>query len=204
MALHIVILAAGLGKRMHSSKPKVLHTIAGKPMLTWVVDTALQLQPEAIHIVVGKNSEEIKKYLPSLPVNWVVQEQQLGTGHAVKQALPHIPKDAQVLILYADIPLIQKKSLLGLINHGKGQNTSLTLLVAILSNPHGLGRIQRDTNEKVVAIIEEKDANEQQQKIKEIYSGICYIEAHLLHKWLPNITCKNAQKDFFWISGISA
>jgi bifunctional UDP-N-acetylglucosamine pyrophosphorylase/glucosamine-1-phosphate N-acetyltransferase len=129
---------------MYSNTPKVLHKLAGKPLLAWVVNTAKQLNPAAIHVIYGHGGEQIKNSLPNLPVHWIHQAEQLGTGHAVLQALPHIPSDAQVLILSADVPLIQPKTLKFLIDCGQTKQQSasaLVLLLAKLENPYGFGRI---------------------------------------------------------------
>src|SRR3990167_11428000 len=119
MTLHIIILAAGLGKRMVSAKPKVLHELGGKPLLAHVITTAFSLNPEAVHVIYGHGGEQIidtiSKFLPSCPVNWINQLEQLGTGHAVMQALAHLPKDATVLILYGDVPLIRASRLSDLV-----------------------------------------------------------------------------------------
>lgn len=199
MSLHIVILAAGKGKRMHSRLPKVLHTIAGKPMLQRVVELAKELNPEAVHIIIGHRGEEIKNKLNYLDVNWVTQKEQLGTGHAVMQALPHIPEDANILILSADVPLIQKQTLEKLIHTASQNNnkTPLTLLLAELQDPSGLGRIVRDTTGNILSIVEEKDANPAQKAIKEIYSGICLVSAKDLNSWLPQLKNQNAQGEYY-------
>ncbi len=193
MALHIVILAGGAGKRMFSERPKVLHQLGGVSMLQRVVGTARQLKPDQIHVIYGHQGEQLKNALPDASVNWVLQEQQLGTGHAVLQALAYIPKHAQVLILSGDVPLIQAKTLHNLLSHPH----ALALLVARLPNPQGLGRIVRDSNQSIIAIVEEKDANPAEKKIQEIYSGVCALPATHLHQWLPNIRNCNAQKEHY-------
>lgn len=200
MTLQIIILAAGRGKRMYSSTPKVLHKIAGKPMLVRVVETAQQLNPEAVYVVYGHGGEQIKAALPDLPVNWVLQKDQLGTGHAVMQALPHIPLDSQVLILSADVPLIEAKTLQNLIDKhhaAPAQANSLSLLLAKLDNPTGLGRIVRNAQGDISAIVEEKDATAEQKQIQEIYSGICCVQAADLARWLPQLGCNNAQGEYY-------
>jgi bifunctional UDP-N-acetylglucosamine pyrophosphorylase/glucosamine-1-phosphate N-acetyltransferase len=196
MNLQIIILAAGQGKRMYSSTPKVLHPIAGKPMLARVVDTALQLNPEAIHIVYGHGGEQIQKALPDLPVHWVHQAEQLGTGHAVMQALPFLPPHSQVLILSGDVPLIQSATLLSLIECAR-ERQALALLVACLDNPFGLGRIVRNNQGEICTIVEEKDANNQEKNIKEIYTGICCTTSDNLASWLPQLSNNNAQKEYY-------
>ncbi|MFT4060652.1 MAG: bifunctional UDP-N-acetylglucosamine diphosphorylase/glucosamine-1-phosphate N-acetyltransferase GlmU [Legionella sp.] len=200
MNLHIIILAAGQGKRMYSNAPKVLHQIAGKPMLARVVETAQQLNPTAIHVIYGHGGEQIKQSLPDLPVHWVHQAEQLGTGHAVMQALPHIPLQAQVLVLSADVPLIQVNTLKALVECSKTTDTHqsvLALLVACLDDPTGLGRIIRNNQGEVSAIVEEKDANEQEKNVKEIYTGICCAETADLAKWLPLLSNENAQNEYY-------
>ncbi|WP_028389417.1 bifunctional UDP-N-acetylglucosamine diphosphorylase/glucosamine-1-phosphate N-acetyltransferase GlmU [Legionella fairfieldensis] len=206
MSLQIVILAAGQGKRMYSNTPKVLHQIAGKSMLERVVETAQQLNPDAIHLIYGHNGEQLKTALPHLPVHWVLQAEQLGTGHAVMQALCHIPSGSQVLVLSADVPLIRGQTLIDLI-HGKhnqeNKPAGLSLLVATLENPAGLGRILRDTSGMICAIIEDKDATEKQKQIKEIYSGICCAPATNLARWLPQLNNHNAQGEYYLTDIIS-
>ncbi|WP_298627343.1 bifunctional UDP-N-acetylglucosamine diphosphorylase/glucosamine-1-phosphate N-acetyltransferase GlmU [uncultured Legionella sp.] len=200
MNLQIIILAAGQGKRMYSNTPKVLHQIAGKAMLARVVETAQQLNPDAIHVIYGHGGEQLKNSLPDLPVHWVHQAEQLGTGHAVMQALPHIPPQAQVLILSADVPLIQMDTLKSLIECGTPTNTHqsvLALLVAHLEDPRGLGRIIRNNLGEICTIVEEKDANEQEKKIKEIYTGICCARAADLEVWLPRLGNSNAQGEYY-------
>lgn len=194
MSLHIVILAAGQGTRMHSKTPKVLHQLAGKAMLLRVVDAARALNPEKIHIVIGHEGEQIKNALSGLAVSWIVQTEQLGTGHAVMQALPHIPLTSQVLVLSADVPLIQSATLQALINVGPA---TLALLVAVVADPTGLGRIVRDAQQQICAIVEEKDAVEQQRTINEIYSGICCAPAAAFQRWLPKLSSHNAQGEYY-------
>lgn len=200
MNLQIIILAAGQGKRMYSNTPKVLHQLAGKPMLTRVVETAQQLNPDAIHVIYGHGGELIKNSLPDLPVHWVYQAEQLGTGHAVMQALPHIPPQAQVLVLSADVPLIQASTLKSLIECSHPTNTQqsvLALLVANLEDPSGLGRIVRNNQGEISIIVEEKDANEQEKNIKEIYTGICCAKSADFALWLPKLGNNNAQSEYY-------
>lgn len=197
MALHIVILAAGQGKRMYSQIPKVLHQVGGLPMLTRVVNTARGLSPEGIHVVIGHEGEQIRNALPDLPVNWVVQAQQLGTGHALRQALPHIPPESQVLVLYADVPLIQVDTLKQLVDGCTQQKNAVSLLLAMVDEPTGLGRIIRNEQGRINTIVEEKDASDEQRRINEIYSGICCTQASDLLRWLPQLSCQNAQEEYY-------
>lgn len=192
-ALHVVILAAGRGKRMQTRRPKVLHHLAGKPMLKHIVGTALRLGAQAVHVVIGHEAQLIKESSPELPVNWVVQEQQLGTGHAVLQAMPHISDDARVLILSGDVPLTQLETLDAL----SRLDASLALLVAKLPNPFGFGRILRNAQGQILAIIEEKDADADQRKMNEIYTGICAVRAADLKRWLPKLSTQNASGEYY-------
>lgn len=198
MALHIIILAAGMGQRMRSTLPKVLHRIAGCSMLERVANIALAQHPEKIHVIVGHAAETIRISCQHLPVNWITQSEQLGTGHAVLQALPHIPCDADVLVLYGDVPLLRNDTVQSLINLGRKDHHALALLVATVPNPYGLGRILRGDHNQIIAIIEEKDASTEQRAIREIYSGICSTTAANLQRWLPKITPKNAQAEYYF------
>lgn len=199
MALHIVILAAGQGQRMHSALPKVMHKIAGQSMLEHVVKTAQTLHPEAIHVIIGHAADQVKAGCTHLNVNWITQTQQLGTGHAVLQALPHIPGDAQVLVLYGDVPLLCSATLTSLIARCQPEQAqALALLVASVPDPQGLGRIIRDTRHTITAIVEEKDATEHQRAIQEVYSGICCTSAANLNRWLPKLTPQNAQGEYYF------
>ncbi|MFI4919117.1 MAG: bifunctional UDP-N-acetylglucosamine diphosphorylase/glucosamine-1-phosphate N-acetyltransferase GlmU [Legionellales bacterium] len=200
MNLQIIILAAGQGKRMYSNTPKVLHQLAGMPMLTRVVETASQLKPDAIHVIYGHGGEQIKQALADLPVHWVHQAEQLGTGHAVMQALPYMPPDAQVLVLSADVPLIQAdtlKSLLACAHPNNKQHSVLALLLACLDDPSGLGRIIKNKQDEICSIVEEKDASFQEKKIKEVYTGICCATAADLACWLPQLGKDNVQGEYY-------
>ncbi len=200
MSLEIVILAAGQGKRMHSSTPKVLHRLAGKPLLQWVYEKALSLNPTKIHILVGHQAERIKSTLAHLDANWIIQPQLLGTGHAMICALPHINPNSQVLILSGDVPLISEKTLKKMAEGsqpGSNHHEGICLLVADVINPAGLGRIKRNESGEILGIVEEKDANEHEKAIREIYSGICLTHAAQLEKWLPQLKDNNAQKEFY-------
>ncbi|MBA2648361.1 MAG: bifunctional UDP-N-acetylglucosamine diphosphorylase/glucosamine-1-phosphate N-acetyltransferase GlmU [Legionella sp.] len=197
MNLHIVILAAGQGKRMYSDLPKILHPLAGKPLVQWVLDTAQQLNPSAIHLIYGHGGQQIMEAMPNLNINWVNQKEQLGTGHAVMQALEFIPEDAQVLVLSADVPLIQLSTLQALIECAQSTHSGFALLTATLQTPFGLGRILRDDEGNIVSIVEEKDATPQQKGINEIYTGICCVKAANLATWLPQLNKNNAQNEYY-------
>ena len=197
--LHVVILAAGKGSRMRSNTPKVLHCIGGQSLVGHVVNSASQLAPQCIHVVVGHGKEqvmtELQQHESASILNFVVQEQQLGTGDAVNQALPHIPEDANVLMLTADVPLIQSGTLKSLVN--SMQSHTLTVLTADVDEPYGLGRITRDSTQAVSGIVEEKDASAEQKKITEINSGIICARKAPLDKWLAKIGNDNNQREYY-------
>ena len=193
--LHVVILAAGQGSRMKSALPKVLHPIAGKPMLHHVIETARQLGAEKVHTVIGHGADQVRASLDDATVNWVLQTEQLGTGHAVAQALPDLPDDARVLILYGDVPLTRKDTLEAMV--GDLDDRNLALLTVDMDNPHGYGRIVRDTDGQVQAIVEQKDATAEQQDIKEVNTGILAVSARHLKSWLPSLSNSNAQGEYY-------
>ncbi|MCL4147513.1 UNVERIFIED_CONTAM: hypothetical protein GTU68_033631 [Idotea baltica] len=180
---------------MQSSLPKVLHCIAGKPLLGHVIDAAMELNPSKLHIVVGHGKQQVIDTFSDININWVEQIQQLGTGDAVKQAMPSIPAGANILMLTADVPLIQGETLALLCN--SMASFPLALLTAIMPDPTGLGRIIRDTTESVVGIVEQKDASVAQQQIKEINSGIMCARSDDLSKWLGSIDNHNAQAEYY-------
>ena len=193
--LNIVILAAGLGKRMHSMLPKVLHPLAGKPLLAHVLDTARALSPRQICVVYGHGGEAVPKALEDAAVVWVRQEPQLGTGHALMQALPHLSQEGMTLVLYGDVPLTGVETLEKLIS--TAANETFALLTVELTDPSGYGRIVRSNMGAVVAIVEEKDATESQRGIHEINTGIMVIPNRYLQGWLHKLENNNAQKEYY-------
>ncbi|NWO06249.1 MAG: bifunctional UDP-N-acetylglucosamine diphosphorylase/glucosamine-1-phosphate N-acetyltransferase GlmU [Alteromonadaceae bacterium] len=193
--LHVVILAAGQGSRMKSALPKVLHPVAGKPMLHHVVDTARQLGAAKIHTVIGHGADSVRASLPDASVNWVMQTEQLGTGHAVAQALPDLPDDARVLVLYGDVPLTAQSTLEAMVSDLNENN--LALLTVDMANPHGYGRIVRNAAGQVQAIVEQKDASAEQQEITEVNTGILAVSAKHLKTWLPTLSNRNAQGEYY-------
>jgi bifunctional UDP-N-acetylglucosamine pyrophosphorylase/glucosamine-1-phosphate N-acetyltransferase len=195
MPLSIVILAAGQGKRMKSDLPKVLQPLAGQPLLGHVLETAKALNGEAIHVVYGHGGDRVKEALKDEPVSWTLQAQQLGTGHAVAQAMPAIADDHQVLILYGDVPLIREATLRQLVEQSSDQ--SIGLLTIVLPDPTGYGRIVRDNAGNVVRIVEEKDANTKERAIKEINTGLIAAPARALRKWLGDLGNNNAQGEYY-------
>ncbi|UEA16303.1 bifunctional UDP-N-acetylglucosamine diphosphorylase/glucosamine-1-phosphate N-acetyltransferase GlmU [Pasteurella canis] len=193
-ALSIVILAAGKGTRMYSDLPKVLHKIAGKPMVKHVIDTVKSIHAKNIHLVYGHGGDVMQQHLKDEPVNWVLQAQQLGTGHAMQQAAPFFNDDENILMLYGDGPLIRAETLQKLIA-AKPIN-GIALLTVMLDDPTGYGRIVREKG-NVVAIVEQKDANPEQLKIQEINTGVLVADGKSLKKWLSQLTNHNAQGEYY-------
>ncbi|MCU1719130.1 bifunctional UDP-N-acetylglucosamine diphosphorylase/glucosamine-1-phosphate N-acetyltransferase GlmU [Pseudomonas sp. 5P_3.1_Bac2] len=194
MSLDIVILAAGQGTRMRSALPKVLHPVAGKPMLGHVIDTARQLKPQGIHVVIGHGAEKVREQLAADDLNFVLQAEQLGTGHAVAQALPALSAE-RVLILYGDVPLIEAATLERLLEQVNDQQ--LGLLTVNLQDPTGYGRIVRDAQGTVQAIVEHKDASEAQRLIREGNTGILAVPGKRLADWLGRLSNSNAQGEYY-------
>ena len=191
--MNIVILAAGPGKRMHSSTPKVLHRLAGRALLEYVLDTAKQLSPKVVCVVYGHGGELVRRAVEENGAVWVMQEPQLGTGHAVMQAAPHLDERWPTLVLYGDVPLIRAETLRHLVEAtGKG----LGLLTATLDDPAGYGRILRN-GKKVVGVVEEKDANARQRALREINTGIVVAPTKKLKAWLAKLQNNNAQKEYY-------
>ncbi|MBU1236924.1 MAG: bifunctional UDP-N-acetylglucosamine diphosphorylase/glucosamine-1-phosphate N-acetyltransferase GlmU [Gammaproteobacteria bacterium] len=192
--MNVVILAAGKGKRMRSDLPKVLHPIAGKPMLAHVVDTARKLGAARICVVYGHGGEQVREALAADDVVWAKQEPQLGTGHAVLQALPHLDPAAPTLVLYGDVPLIRAETLARLIKVSRSDTPAL--LTVRLPNPHGYGRIVR-ADGKVTRIVEEKDADDAERAIDEVNTGILIAPTAALVRWLPGLGNNNAQGEYY-------
>ncbi|CZF84902.1 bifunctional UDP-N-acetylglucosamine diphosphorylase/glucosamine-1-phosphate N-acetyltransferase GlmU [Grimontia marina] len=194
MNFSAVILAAGKGTRMYSNLPKVLHTLAGKPMAKHVIDTCSSLGAKNIHLVYGHGGDAMKAALEEEPVNWVLQAEQLGTGHAVNQAAPEFADDEQVLILYGDVPLISEQTIENLLD--AQPDGGIALLTVVLDKPAGYGRIIR-RNGPVVAIVEDKDATQEQKLIKEINTGVMVATGRDLRRWLNEVKSDNAQGEYY-------
>ncbi|MGK0440593.1 MAG: bifunctional UDP-N-acetylglucosamine pyrophosphorylase/glucosamine-1-phosphate N-acetyltransferase [Pseudohongiellaceae bacterium] len=194
MATEVVILAAGQGTRMRSKLPKVLHPVAGKPMVGHVIDSAKQIGATAIHVVVGHGAEQVKQHFSDTSIQWVLQAEQLGTGHAVAQALPAINDDSVVLIAYGDVPLVAVETLQALVT--AVDTSTLSLLTVKLTDPTGYGRIVREQG-AITAIVEQKDANAEQLKICEVNTGILAVTANKLKQWLPQLSAENAQGEYY-------
>ncbi|HOU66128.1 MAG TPA: bifunctional UDP-N-acetylglucosamine diphosphorylase/glucosamine-1-phosphate N-acetyltransferase GlmU, partial [Thermomonas sp.] len=192
--LHVVVLAAGEGKRMKSVLPKVLQKIAGRPMLAHAIDTARALSPQGIHVVYGHGGEAVRAAFADQPdLHWAQQAQQLGTGHAVQQAMPGVPDDVRVLVLYGDVPLITAHSLRRLMD-APGR---LAVLAAELPDPTGYGRILRDPEGRVASIIEQKDADEEQRRIRLVNTGVIAADSTALKRWLEHLGNDNAQGEYY-------
>ena len=193
--LHVVILAAGQGKRMYSALPKVLHPVAGKPLLQHVIEAARSLAPQSLCVVTGHGAELVRSRLADAGVQWATQEKQLGTGHALMQALPQVPAEGIVLVLYGDVPLIGPATLKGLVEAAQGGRVAL--LTQDLAEPKGYGRIVRDAGGRVTGIVEEKDATDAQRKIREVNTGIMALPRAKLEGWLARLRNDNAQGEYY-------
>ncbi len=198
-ALDVVIMAAGKGTRMKSRRPKVLQDLAGRPLVQHVIHTAAQLQARMAVVITGHGADEVESALRSgdqgVALQFVRQEPQLGTGHAVMQAVPVLPDDGLVVVLSGDVPLTQADTLQALVSAGQGDK--LALLTLEMDDPTGYGRIVRSPSGSVHAIVEHKDANETQRAIREIYSGIMAVPARLLKAWLARLDNRNAQNEYY-------
>ena len=194
MALEIIVLAAGLGKRMRSSLPKVLHPLAGRPLLAHVLDTARELAPRKIVVVHGHGAEQVRAAFPDNHIEWALQAEQLGTAHAVMQAMPSISANADVLLLYGDVPLVRAATLKRLLQ-AAGQG--LAVLTAELDDPAAYGRVVRDAAGHVSRIVEQRDASAAERAIREINAGFYALSGKRLGGWLKKIGNRNAQKEYY-------
>jgi bifunctional UDP-N-acetylglucosamine pyrophosphorylase/glucosamine-1-phosphate N-acetyltransferase len=196
--LHCIVLAAGKGTRMKSEQPKVLQPLAGRPLLAHVLDASLRLAPAAIHVVYGHGAEQVRSWggsaFADAPLNWVLQAQQNGTAHAVQQAMPAVPDDATVLVLYGDVPLTPPETLATLVQAGR---RGLALLTVELDDPSGYGRILRDRARNVKGIVEHKDAKPAQRRIREVNTGLMAMPAKRLRRWLDKVGNDNASGEFY-------
>lgn len=195
MPLSIVVLAAGQGKRMRSALPKVLQPLAGRPLLAHVLAVARRLSPDAIYVVHGHGGEAVRERFPDSDLRWCQQEMQLGTGHAVAQALPSIPDEHRVLILCGDVPLIHAASLRPLCEQAGSED--LILLTAVMADPDGYGRVLRDASGAVFGVVEDKDATSEQLQLTEVNSGVLAVAAKRLRRWLEQLNNDNAQSEYY-------
>ena len=192
--LNVVILAAGQGTRMKSLLPKVLHPLAGIPLVQHVINISKKLNPEVINVVYGHGGEQVQQQINDPEINWVLQAEQLGTGHAVEQVTNHLKDEQLVLILYGDVPLIKVETLTNLLEKAKD---GFSLLTVSLKKPDGYGRIVRDKNGLVENITEEKDASDKIKEINEVNTGILAVKADLLKNWLGKLDNNNAQEEYY-------
>lgn len=192
--MNIVILAAGQGKRMHSNLPKVLHPIAGKALVSHVIDTARSLSPQKLCVVYGHGGEIVRNALSAPDIAWALQEPQLGTGHAVQQALPHLDRQGTTLVLYGDVPLTSGETLRRLLHAAEN---ALAVLTVVLDDPTGYGRIVRNAAGQVVRIVEQKDATAEERTIREINTGIMAMPTARLDDWLGRLSNNNAQSEYY-------
>ncbi len=195
MSLSIIILAAGQGSRMYSKLPKVLHQLAGKSLLEHVYHTASMLEARGIHVIHGYGGDQVMEELSHLDVDWVEQAEQLGTGHAVKQALPNIPDQDLVLILYGDVPLITSETLTDLI--AAAGESSFSLLTCFVDDPRGYGRIMHDDNGNVSGIVEDKDASNEEKQIQEVNAGMMVANSKAIKQWVEKLESNNAQSEYY-------
>ncbi|MCF9046106.1 bifunctional UDP-N-acetylglucosamine diphosphorylase/glucosamine-1-phosphate N-acetyltransferase GlmU [Acinetobacter nectaris] len=194
MSTTVIILAAGKGTRMRSQLPKVLQPLAGKPLLGHVIQTAKQLQAQRIITIFGHGGSKVQETFKQENIEWVEQAEQLGTGHAVQMTLPVLPHDGFSLILYGDVPLVTSETLEKLLEASR--NTGIGMITLNVADPTGYGRIVRK-NQKVQAIVEHKDASEEQRQITEINTGIYCVENRKLHEWLPKLSDANSQGEYY-------
>lgn len=195
MKLEVIILAAGQGTRMYSDTPKVLHHLGGKPLLGRVGDVAKSLDAVAIHVVYGHGGERVREAIGANEFNWVLQAEQKGTAHAMMQALPRVDDQACVLVLYGDVPLIQAQTLRELSN--ATDDKDLAILTAELADPSGYGRIIRDDSGRIMKIVEQKDANQDELSVQEINTGFLAAPAGKLKSWLVQVQNDNAQGEYY-------
>ena len=192
--MNIVILAAGQGKRMHSNLPKVLHPLAGKALLAHVLDTARSLVPQRLCVVYGHGGEAVRTPIDAPDLLWVLQEPQLGTGHAVMQVLPHLDAAGTTLVLYGDVPLLQAGTLKQLVHAARD---ALAILTVELADPDGYGRIVRNAAGEVVRIVEQNDASAAERAIREVNTGIVALPTAHLSDWLGRLSNDNAQQEYY-------
>src|SRR5437868_464219 len=194
MSLEVIVLAAGQGKRMRSDLPKVLHPIGGRPLLAHVLDTARALEAKKTLVVHGHGAEKVRAAFADTPVEWVLQAEQLGTGHAVQQAMKHASGEGDVLILYGDVPLVTPENLKRLVEAAKG---GLAVMTTEVADPKGYGRVVRGADGNIERIVEEKDATNAERAIREINAGFMALGGKRLAGWLGKVGNRNAQQEYY-------
>ncbi len=194
MSLEVIVLAAGQGKRMHSALPKVLHRLAGRPLLAHVLEAARALAPKRILVVHGHGGGEVKAAFDGADIEWIEQAEQLGTGHAVMQALPRVDAQSEVLVLYGDVPLVRSETLRRLVDAARG---GLAILTTELPEPSGYGRVLRGAGARVERIVEQRDATSAELAVHEINVGFLAANAAKLSEWLAKVQNRNAQKEYY-------
>ncbi len=192
--LNVVVLAAGQGKRMRSPLPKVLHRLAGRPLIAHVLDVARRLQPRHICVVYGHGGDALPQAVRAPDLSFVRQEPQLGTGHALSQALPQLAADGVTLVLYGDVPLLEVATLQAMLD---GKRERVTILTTVADDPSGYGRVLRDRRGAVRAVVEDKDATAAQRRIREINTGIMALPTRRLERWLSRVGNRNAQREYY-------
>ncbi len=202
MTINILILAGGLGTRMKSTIPKVMHNVCGKPILEHIVNTSSKLNPERIILLIGNGSEKVKKYFETQYskkslIDFAYQKEQLGTGDALKSAVTHIMKNSNVIILSGDVPLIREETIEKLLETHKLKQNTVTILTMMPINSFGYGRIERDESGNIKSIVEHKDANDKQKEIKEVNAGIYCINSDFICKYIDSIKNDNIQKEYY-------
>ena len=196
MPVSVVVLAAGQGKRMHSALPKVLQPLAGRPLLEHVLRAARAIQPAAIHVVYGHGGDQVRAaFAEQTDLHWVLQAEQLGTGHAVMQAMPAIPDDHEVLVLFGDVPLVRAQTLERLL--AAGASGTLAFLTALLDDPEGYGRVLRDARGNVTRVVEHKDASAEERRVREINTGLMVLAAAPLRRYLGRLRNENSQREYY-------
>ncbi|HEX4927650.1 MAG TPA: bifunctional UDP-N-acetylglucosamine diphosphorylase/glucosamine-1-phosphate N-acetyltransferase GlmU [Burkholderiales bacterium] len=194
MKLAVIVLAAGQGKRMHSALPKVLHRLAGRPLLAHVLAAARALEPAQLLVVHGHGGEAVRSAFTGESIEWIEQREQLGTGHALAQALPKVATNAQVLVLNGDVPMIRPETLRALVG---ASSKGLALCTSELTDPTGYGRVVRDASRRVRRIVEDKDASPKERRIREWYAGFLAAPAARLAGWVGKLKPANAQKEYY-------
>ena len=195
MSVDVVILAAGQGSRMKSNLPKVLHKVGGKAMVQHVIDAASHMVDVKTHVVIGHGAALVRESLAGQTLNFALQAEQKGTGHAVAQAMPSVAEDSVVLVLYGDVPLTQPETMNQMVELAKQDN--FALLTVNLNDPTGYGRIVRNAEGDVIAIVEHKDATAEQHLINEVNTGILAVKSCYLREWLPKLSSENAQGEYY-------